>query len=159
MRIQNALVLALLLFVGVISAQSDEHAHHHDHHANEIGVAQSLVRFVKEEEFAYGVHVHYIRNFSHSRFGVGLAYERIFDEHKHNTLGIVGLYRPVEKLSLSISPGLAFEDGNSGVNFALHLETTYELEINNFHIGPLVEFAYDAEDVHISLGIHFGYGF
>ena len=133
--------------------------HNHDHHKNEFGVANSPVYFVNEKEFAYGLHLHYVRTISDSKFGIGLGYERIFDEHKHNTIGIVGSYRIVEGLSINASPGITFEGGGSEANFALHLETAYEWEVSDFHIGPSFEFAYDPEDYHISLGIHIGYGF
>ena len=82
-----------------------------------------------------------------------------FDEHKHNTIGFVASYRPTDGLNLNASPGLTFEDGNSKANFALHLETSYEFEFNDFHIGPVLEFAYDPEDIHISFGLHIGFGF
>jgi hypothetical protein len=131
----------------------------HEHHKNEIGIANSPVYFIKEKVFAYGLHFHYVRNIPKSKFGLGVGYERIFDEHKHNTFGLVGTYRPIENLSFNVSPGLTFEDGNKTANFALHLETSYEFEINAFHIGPAFEFAYDPEDFHISLGLHIGYGF
>jgi len=62
-------------------------------------------------------------------------------------------------LTFNISPGLTTEDKNSDLNFALHLESAYEFEINDFHIGPAFEIAYDPEDIHISLGLHVGYGF
>jgi hypothetical protein len=39
------------------------------------------------------------------------------------------------------------------------IETAYEFEIKNFHVGPAFEFAYDPEDFHISLGLHCGFGF
>ncbi len=98
-------------------------------------------------------------NIGESKFGLGLGYERIFDEHKHNTAGIVGTYRPINRLSFNVSPGLTFEDGEPGGRFALHLESSYEYEIGNFHIGPAAEVAYDPEDYHFSLGLHVGYGF
>jgi len=41
----------------------------------------------------------------------------------------------------------------------MHVETLYEFEIKDFHIGPLIEFAYDKEDYHISIGLHVGLGF
>ena len=138
---------------------ADNHTDDHDHHKNEIGIANSPVYFVKEKVFAYGIHIHYVRNIPKSKFGLGLGYERIFDEHKHNTFGIVATYRPIDKLSFNVSPGLTIEDNNPKPNFALHLETSYEFEIKNFHIGPVLEFAYDPEDIHISLGLHVGYGF
>lgn len=59
-----------------------EHKNHHDHHRNEIGVANAPVYFINEKQFAYGLHVHYIRSIPNSKFGIGLGYERIFDAHK-----------------------------------------------------------------------------
>lgn len=98
---------------------SAEHLDNHEHHKNEIGVANSPVYFLKENVFAYGLHIHYVRNITKSKFGLGLGFERIFDEHKHNTIGLVATYRPIEKLSFNISPGLTIEDDNPKANFAL----------------------------------------
>lgn len=160
-------IIVLIIFFSLLPAiaftQFDNHEnhdiHHHEHHKNEISVANSLVTFLQEKETAYGLHVHYVRKLSDSPFGVGMSYERIFDEHKHNTIGIVASYRPVERFAISLSPGLAFEDSGSQSSLALHVETTYEFSIGDFHIGPLVEFAMDKEDQHLSLGIHVGIGF
>jgi hypothetical protein len=131
----------------------------HEHHKNEIGVSNSPVYFIKEKVFAYGLHLHYTRSIPKTEFETGVGYERIFDEHGHNTFVLELIYRPIEALSLSLSPGLTIEDKNPNPGFALHFETAYEFEINVFHIGPAVEFAYDPEDYHISLGLHLGYGF
>ena len=137
-----------------------DHDEKHEHHRNEIGVANSAVYFIKEKSFNYGLHLHYTYTISKTKFGIGAGYERIFDEHRHNTIGIHAIYQPVEGLHLNLSPGVAFE-GNSGGSpvFALHFETSYEFLIHDFHVGPSVELAYDPEDYHISLGIHIGYGF
>ena len=153
------MIFLTTIFTSNIFAQSSEDLHNHEHHSNEIGAANSLVYFVQEKVFSYGLHIHYVRNIPKSKFGIGLGYERIFDEHGHNTIGLVGAYRPIENLSFSVSPGLSFEDGDQEISFALHLETAYEFEIKNFHIGPAIEFAYDPKDIHISIGVHIGYGF
>lgn len=155
------ITLLLTLSTLLAKAQADEHdEHHHHHHTNELGIANAPVYFVNEKELAYGLHLHYIRMKPHSPFGIGLGYERIFDDHGHNTFGIVGSYRPADRLVINLSPGITFEDGESDHSaFALHFETSYEWEINNFHIGPVLEVAYDPEDIHISLGLHIGIGF
>ncbi len=128
--------------------------------SNEIGISNSPVYFIKEKAFSYGLHVHYLHNISNSAFGLGVGFERIFDKHKHNTFGLVASYPPIDKFTVNVSPGIIFEDKNfSSLSFALHLETTYEFEIKNFHVGPAFEFAYDPEDFHISLGLHCGFGF
>ena len=165
MRFILFLTFLIAIFSSNILAQSIEHSDNHDHsgnhdhHKNEIGVANVPVYFLKEKVFSYGLHIHYVRNISKSKFGIGLSYERIFDEHKHKTFGLLLAYRPIDKLSFSVSPGLTVDADNPEASFALHLETLYEFEIRNFHIGPVFEFAYDPEDIHLSLGLHVGYGF
>lgn len=142
-------------------SQSDHIGDEHDEHKNEFGIANAPVYYLKEKEWAYGFHAHLTRNIKETPFGIGLGYERIFDEHRHNTFGIVGTYRPIHQLSINVAPGITFEDvqGVREANFALHLETAYEWEIGNLHIGPVAEIAYDPEDYHFSLGLHIGYGF
>jgi len=140
-------------------AQTTEHVDKHEHHNNEIGIAHSPVYFLKENVLSYGLHIHYIRKIPHTKFGLGLGYERIFDDHKHRTIGLVVSYSPIEKLSLNVSPGITFEGDASDINFALHIETSYEIELNDFHLGPVLELATDPEDIHLSLGLHIGYGF
>ena len=152
-----------MLFLGnpLIAQTEDNSDHDHHHHSkNELGISNSAVYFVNGNEFADGVHVHYIRNIHETKFGIGLGYERIFDEHKHNSIGIVGSYYPIEQISINLSPGITFEDEHpEEIKFALHLESSYDFEIHNFHIGPVIGIAYDPEDYHLSLGIHIGYGF
>jgi hypothetical protein len=159
MKFNLYLALFTTIFSSNLIAQTTEHSGIHDHHKNEFGIANAPVYFIKEKVFAYGLHIHYLRNIPKSKFGIGLGYERIFDAHKHNTLGLVATYRPMDRLSINLSPGLTFEEEISNANFALHIETAYEFEINDFHIGPVFEFAYDPEDIHISLGLHIGIGF
>ena len=166
MKIRNlnlkltVLIFSAMAYAPLYSQHADHEGHSaHDHHKNEIGVANAPVYFVKEKEVAYGLHLHYVRNISHTKFGIGLGYERIFDEHKHNTYGLVFTYRPINRLTFNLSPGITSEDQEPDLNFALHFETSYEFEFHNFHIGPVFELAYDPEDIHISLGLHIGYGF
>ncbi len=162
MNLKTELKTLLVIMFGIfaIKTYSQEENHSHDHHKYELGVANSFVYFVKEKEVAYGLHVHLVRNIEHSKFGYGFAYERIFDEHKHNTIGFVGSYNPFEGLHISLSPGVTLEDSEpSDLKFAFHAETSYGFSFGDFHIGPMFEFAIDPEDYHLSLGLHIGYGF
>ena len=160
MNIKLTLSLLLLVLISNLKAQNKTEQHHHEHPKNEIGIVNAPVYLVKEDALAYSIHVHYLRMIEDSKFGFGLGYERLFNEHDHNTFGIIGMYRPFHGLSFSFSPGLTFEDEDSSeLNLALHFETVYEFEFHHFHIGPTLGFAYDPEDYHISLGIHFAYGF
>ncbi|MCU0363724.1 MAG: hypothetical protein MUD02_09730 [Bacteroidales bacterium] len=118
------------------------------------------MHFLKEGGFAASVHIHYIKSIGEKGFGLGLEYERIFDVHRHNTIGIVGNFKASERLSFSLSPGIAFEGGSGeGPWPALHFEALYEWEFGKIHIGPVAGVAYEVEDFHLSAGIHFGFGF
>ncbi len=161
-----SLVFVFFMWGQALMAQmheaEDGHNHHDHHHhvSNEIGLANNLVYLGNEGEFAYGLHLHYIRNIGHSRFGVGLGYEQIFDDHLHRNVGIVGSYRIVHGLLLNISPGITFVGRSEPEKiFALHLETTYEFELGPFHIGPVVEYAISGHGYHLSGGLHFAYAF
>ncbi|SMO60691.1 hypothetical protein SAMN06265379_103301 [Saccharicrinis carchari] len=151
-------VVICLTFTSPIYAQEADHNHHH--HQYELGLANSAVYFPKEKETAYGLHLHLIRNIKHSKLGFGLAYERIFDEHRHNTIGLVGSYNLFESMHISLSPGITFEDNEmSALRFAFHAEAAYGFNLGHLHLGPMLEFAFDPEHYHISVGLHVGYGF
>ena len=151
----------LLIALGQnVFGQDEDHAEHDHGHHHEIGIANAPVYFIKEKELSYGLHFHYLYTINHSKFGIGLGYEQIFDEHQHRIIGVIGSYRPVDKLSINVSPGVTFEGEDTfNMNFVMHLEITYELELHDFHLGPVLGFSYDPEDYHISLGVHIGYGF
>lgn len=152
----------LLMFYAPANAQAVHEdmqaAHEHGHH-NEIGIAFSPVYFLKEKALSFGLHFHYLHYIHESSFGMGMGFEGILDEHEHKTIGIIAAYRLVDRWTVSLSPGLTFEKESPDPAFALHFETSYEFELNDFHIGPALELAYDPEDFHISLGLHFGIGF
>lgn len=106
-----------------------------------------------------GLHTHYVRKIQESRFGLGFNYEHVFDEHKHNTYGFLATYNPAGNLNLSVSPGLTFEHDRKNPDLSLHFETMYEFDLHYFHLGPVFEAAFSKEDVHLSLGLHIGFGF
>ena len=154
---------ALFLLFPTFLFSQEEHSHedhtHHSHHKNEFGIANAAVYFLGENAFSYGLHMHYVRTLRDPKIGIGLGYEQIFDEHAHKTLGVVFNYRPTDAVSLNLSPGATFESFDEDPLFAIHIEGSYEFELGNIHLGPVLEFAYDAEDYHISLGLHIGLGF
>ena len=111
----SVILLFVLINTFSVLAQTESHEGHnheqnqHQHPKNEIGVANSPVYYLKEKEFTYGLHVHYIRTIGDSKFGLGLGYEQIFDEHEHKTIGFVASYRPFHGFSVNLSPGITFE--------------------------------------------------
>jgi len=126
---------------------------------NEIGVGNSLVYIINEKDIAYGLHVHYINRIT-NQFGIGIGYERIFNTHQHNTVGVVTTYNPVGGLIIGLSPGITFEDKSPNINFSLHFETAYEFEMKHFCLGPVIGFAWGyPNDYHLGIGIHIGYEF
>ena len=98
------LLFALVSCQNYLNAQSKvhDHEHEHEHAANEFGLGNFLSILVGEQEYAYGLHIHYLRTIKDSRFGFGIGYEQIYDEHKHRTLGLIGTYRLSQPLILSL---------------------------------------------------------
>lgn len=149
----------VILWLSAVAVFSQEEEHHcHDHHKNELGVANTIVFL--EDASAYGLHMHYVRKVKHTRFGYGIGYEKVFDEHGHNTIGLIAAYHPIESLHINLIPGFAFEETEiSEAKFTYHVEVAYSFDIANFHLGPVVGYASDFEHSHMSAGIHLGYGF
>lgn len=161
MSLKNLLILLITIASGKIYTQaaSDIPGNYPGHgHRNEISIASAAA--FNGDALSYSMHVHYIYNISESNFGIGLGFERIFFKFRHNTVGLVLSYRPLEKLILISSPGVTFENDNlSSPIFTLHTEMAYEFEIGDIHLGPALDFAFDSNDYHIGSGIHVGYGF
>ena len=67
MRSSIILTFLTALFSLNTFAQSTEHTDNHEHHNNEIGIANGPVYFLKEKVLSYGLHIHYIRKISHSK--------------------------------------------------------------------------------------------
>ena len=155
--------LSIILSGAPLLVHAQDHAHPDHppfHYRNEVAISNNLVFLGKDTEYSYGMHLHYIRNIAETKFGYGLGYERIFDEHGHNTLSMAGSYRPFHELVLMLSPGITFDDhGDRPPDFTVHLEAGYEFDIGHFHLGPVLGFASIPGDYHISLGLHLGYGF
>jgi hypothetical protein len=152
-------LIILLVFSQIVAAQRPENSIHTDDHKNELGIANSAVYLFQEKEFAYGLHLHYVRGLKDTDFGIGIGYERIFDAHRHNALGVILSYTLLDHLNLSLTPGFTFSDDARNSDFGIHFETLYEFELGKFHIGPTTEFAYAGEDYHLSIGLHIGFGF
>jgi len=160
-RCLASLLLALsLIFAAQVKADDHGHeAHHHGHEGEtvEIGLSNALVYTLGEGHVAYGLHVHGIYSFGEVPLGLGLGYELVVGEHQHHTLGCMFCYRPMGPLNLCVAPGITFE--GTEVLFGAHVEATYEFDLLGFHVGPTVGFAYNSDDMHLSLGLHTGVGF
>jgi hypothetical protein len=166
----SLLFLSALLSTSSVMAEEhgpEEHEHdgheknHHGHASGsfETGLSNSMVYSLYGKELAYGLHVHGIYTFEESPFGLGLGYEMIAGEHLHQTLGLVMCYRPTDPLNLCVSPGVTFEAEHGEISFSAHAEATYEFHLGGLHLGPTLGFAYNPEDLHVSLGLHTGFDF
>jgi hypothetical protein len=153
-----------LLFSVCVSAQKNHNHEDHVHadlHKYHIGVGGTATYLKGESGFAPGAHLHFIRQFGHqNRWGLGLGYEAIFDEHKHSGVNLLLNYHLLEHLSVNIGPGILFSehDGENERKPAFHTEAVYEFNVGKFHIGPMAGFGLDKEETHFSVGVHVGIG-
>jgi len=144
--------------------EEDSHNHEkdHTHKKNEVSVAVGVVPLPEENKVTAGLHFHYVRGIgSSNRFGIGVGFETIFDEHKHYTFSVVFQYRIYKGLIFGYAPGLLIkkEDSESELHFAQHFELAYEFDMGKFHIGPMAEVGLEGSTVHYMLGVHFGIDF
>jgi hypothetical protein len=132
------------------------------HHRNELSVATGLVPLIAEDELSWGIHIHYIRGIGdENKVGIGIGLETIVDEHRHYTISGVLHYRIYKGLIFSLAPGLLIlkEEDKYLLQFAQHFELAYELEIGEFHLGPVAELGLETIGVHYMVGLHFGIDF
>jgi hypothetical protein len=159
---------AALALAAVDAADSSHQPHHsrepagHDHtHTQdfEASLSPGVAFLASESEYAFALHVHVLRTLGDPSWAAGVGFERIFDEHAHNALGILLEHRPFDRWAVAIGPGITFSDEWDHVDPSLHLEAVYEWFTGDFHLGPNMEIAVDPHDVHLSFGLHFAIGF
>ncbi len=160
---RNIILLIVVFFCVNFSAQagSSEVQEGHMSLPYEIGISNGIVYSFSEEQFAYGLHIYFIKKFGVSKkLGIGAGYEVIFNEEEHNTVCVLLHYMPLKHISVNIAPGLVFlESEPNKSRFALHTEILYEFEIGIFQIGPSIGAAFNPEDFHASVGVHLAVGF
>ncbi len=151
--------IALNSFAQTAINNENEDHDHHEEHRNHIGLAVGPVYVLHEEEYAPGLHFHYMYLFqvANTEFGIGLGLESILDEHRHYATSINLSYLPIHNLTLTVSPGIQF--GPDVEEFTSHFEASYEFNFGEIHLGPVLEYAYAKDDEHAMLGLHVGFGF
>jgi len=153
-------VLFSLFFISIIFSESG-HIHNHNHN-NEFGIAVGIVPGHDGEDDNLGLHLHYIKGVGeHNYFGIGVSLETIFDEHKHNSLSLIGTYHFDNGFTIAYAPGILFSehDDETENKFTQHVEFYYEFELDKFHIGPQIDIGFEDGDTHYMLGLHFGIDF
>ena len=153
----------ILLYLSLVSIMVAASEHNHKHsHENEFGVAIGIVPGHEDEDDNIGLHLHYVKGLGEeNNFGIGISLETIFDEHKHNSVSIIGTYHFDRGFTIAYAPGILFaeHDGKSEEEFTQHFEFYYEFELDNFHIGPQIDIGFEDSKTHYMLGLHFGIDF
>ena len=146
-----------VLIISMVFLESD-HIHNHSHN-NEFGMAIGIVPGHDQEDDNVGLHLHYIIGLGEDNdFGIGFSVESIFDEHKHNSISLIGTYHFDSGYTIAYAPGILFKDhdGKTESTFAQHLEFYYEFEFGKFHIGPQFDIGFEDNEIHYMLGLHLG---
>ena len=154
-------LLLSLLFMISSYAYTQEDDHDHEHHKNELGGAVGVVYNISEQHTGSGFHFHYARMFGGklSHFGIAPGLEFILGEDNHYTVHCMAVYRPSHGWWISLGPGLTYFEHNYSAGLSAHIETGYEFDAGSIHFGPVLEYAWAADDQHAMLGIHLGVPF
>ena len=158
-------LVSSVLFPSVVYSQ-DHHDHKHDahdchHKKNEIGGAIGMVFDLEDQHPSAGLHFHYVRMFSGKmqHFGIAPGVGLLFGEHRHYTLHLMVVWRPIGGWWIGAGPGITYFDGHDEFSASGHIETGYEFHVWKFHLGPVIEYAFANDDQHIMLGLHLGVPF
>ena len=153
----------IILLISIISIIFSESGHNHNHsHNNEFGIAIGIVPGHEDEDDNLGLHLHYVKGIGkHNDFGIGISIETIFDDHKHNSVSILGTYHFENGFTIAYAPGILFaeHDGETEEELTQHFELYYEFELEHFHIGPQIDIGYEDGEIHYMLGVHLGIDF
>ena len=155
-------IYRILLIIFLINFLMSE-IHHHDHgHNNEFGIAVGVIPDHEDEESKLGLHLHYVKGIGeHIQYGIGISLETIFDEHKHNSISLIGTSHFDNGFTIAYAPGILFveHEGEDEIKFTQHLEFYYEFELDKYHLGPQFDIGFEDGQVHYMLGVHFGIDF
>lgn len=163
-------IFILLVFQTIHVAGQLSHAHAADSQGHEsddphnyhVGIGMAAAHVNGEQGLVPGFHLHFLRQLGvHKRWGMGLGYEAIVDEHRHNGLNLLFNYRPVHAVSILAGPGMILvkHDGNTEIKPAIHAEAVFEFNVGGLHLGPMIGYGADKDDHHFSVGVHIGLGF
>jgi hypothetical protein len=155
-------VFSTTALYGHSGVSDKEHLHTEDPHKYHFGFATVASHIIGESGIAPGFHVHFVRQMGKAnRWGLGLGYETVADEHWHNSLNLLANYRPVSFLSILAGPGLSLKkhEGDFEALPAFHTEAVFEFNLKGLHAGPLLGYGFDKEESHFSIGFHVGFGF
>jgi hypothetical protein len=135
--------------------------HEHEEHKHHIGFLIGSVYNLTEERnlLGLGFEYEYVLPFWNRLFGIGLASEVVFDEHKHYVFSLLVPVHLTREISLFVAPGIMFiEQDEIETRFAIHFGAEYEFDLKKYFIAPEFEIAFAGDDIHIMLGIHIGFG-
>jgi len=154
-------IIFLSLTILSLLLGQEEHDHHDEHgHHKELSIALGVTPGHDNENSKIGMHAHYLKGVgNHSPYAIGISLETIFDKHKHNSVGLVGLYHFQSGFSIAYVPGLLFVEHENEIQFAQHLELCYEFELKQFHLGPQFDIGIEEDGFHYSYGVHLGIDF
>lgn len=163
-QIKTCIVAYVVSFIILTCyAWEQNEGHKHEEHNHHIGFLIGSVYNFKEDKFMLGLGIEYehVLPFWEGLFGIGLAGEMVFDEHKHYVGSLLVVFHPIREFSLFVAPGIMFIDEEEGIErrFAVHFGAEYEFELNKIFLAPEIELAFAGDDIHFMLGIHIGFGF
>jgi hypothetical protein len=153
------LLIASPLFCFSQHNHDDENHSHEDHsHNNEFAIGLGVI---PEHENALGIHAHYIKGIGlNNKFGAGISFETILDDHEHHSFSLISLYRFDFGITVAYAAGiLRVVEDEPEYQFSQHIELAYEIPFGELHIGPQIDIGIEEEGIHYMFGVHLGIDF
>ena len=148
-------IFLIFLLLNCLNVKAQEQHNEHNH----LGISVGISKIFPEKTYVPGGHFHYSYLFKikNIQLGVGTSLEYLFDKHQHIGTDLSFSIFPTEDIEISIAPGLVFS--NNIMEYATHFELGYSFDLHSVHLGPIIEMAVSKEDIHLTIGVHVGFGF
>lgn len=165
-RVNRYFQLAILGFTYFLLSSAltlgQEIHHEHEEHNQHIGFLIGPVYNLHEKSLSPGIGIEYERvlPFWDHLVGIGVGAEAILDEQKHYVVFISFPLHITRELTFKFAPGAMFiEKEEWESRFAFHFGLSYEFELDRIFLAPALELGIAGDDIHLMLGLHFGWGF
>jgi hypothetical protein len=156
---ERKLLITLLLAFQITALQAQEHDEEKTHNGIYELIGSMIYSYSMGHEKAnFGNEFHFTYWWNHT-WGAGISYTRLYDDHKTNSIALLGSVNPKKWMTLNIGPNLSFSKNYEEFHHEIggYLEVEFNIRpVRWFHVGPVIG-GVVSENSELYGGVHLGF--